>query len=184
MKKLFTPTIIAALALTTSAHAQNFTGGIAIGGSGTYDSTSMTLSSANAFESGDGTFASIPFSLSSASNTTITGLSGTSTLDLSAPLPIFEISSATTPANEYAFEMTSIAPEATAGNYTGTGEFIDNSGVLTNTAATFTLGFAGGPNTTDGYSFSAAATPEPSSWALGLIALGSVIYLRRRSVRS
>jgi len=182
MKKLQLIIAAACMAFTSAAHAQNFTGGIAVGGAGSYTSTSLTLATTSLFESGDGTFAGLSFGLVAGSNPVITGLSGTQTLPL-APTPIFEISSSTTPPYEYAFEMTSITPESIAGDYQGTGLFIDNQNVLTPTIATFTLGYAGPAGQSDGYSFSASvaqAVPEPSSWAMGLICTGFLVCLCRR----
>ncbi len=45
-------------------------------------------------------------------------------------------------------------------------------------------GLAGGENHSDSFTFSftATATPEPSSWALGLLAMGTMFYLRRRAL--
>ena len=185
MKTLHFLIAAASLAFTTAIHAQDFTGGIAIGGVGSYTSSSLTLGTNNVFESGDGTFAGLSFGFGSIANPEIDGLSGTSTLTLSAPLPAYEISSSTTPVDEYAFEMTSITLESTSPNnvYQGTGEFIDNENVLTPTDATFTLSFSG-PNS---YSFSAdvvQAAPEPSAWALALTCVAFFVYLRRRNAQA
>ena len=181
MSKLHVLTLIAALALTSAAHAQNFTGGVAIGGDGSYSSTSLSFGATDLYESGDGTFAPLGFGLVTTANGSITGLSGTNTLTLSAPLPTFEISSSTTPANEYDFEITDVTPQSTAGVFTGDGLFVDTQNVLTTTPATYTLSFSGPAS----YSFSAdvvQAAPEPASWALGLVAIALIGVLRRRVI--
>jgi hypothetical protein len=182
MKKLHLLIAIVSLAFSGAAHAQ-FTGTAAIGGAGTYDSTTLTLGATNAFESGDGTFSGISFGAGSISNSTIS-LNGFDKVTLTAAQPTFEISSSTTPVDEYAFEITSITPDSTiAGKYTGTGSFIDNEDVLPTTSGTFTLSYSGASDVSDGYSFTATAAPEPSAWALTLICGASLVYLLRRALR-
>jgi hypothetical protein len=178
MKALHLITLLAGLVVATSARAQDFTGGFAIGGDGSYSSTTLNLGSFAISQGGTGTFALVS-GLVPIDNGSISGLSGTSTLTLSAPLPSFELSAATAPASIYEFEVTSVTPETTAGIYQGTAELVDTGDNLATTPATFTLSFSG----PDSYSFSADVVPEPSIWSLSLVALGGMFFLRRRSLR-
>jgi hypothetical protein len=198
MKKLHLLTLVAALACAGTAHAQ-FTGGVAVGGSGayTYDAgtggLTLTFAATNLYEGGDGTFASIPtfpptLDLVSATNLQVNGLTLGQSVTLGTPV-VFDFASASTPVNEYALDINSIdvtnAPTGPLGPvFTATGTFVDvdSGNNLTPTALTLTGSFSG-PNS---YSFSASvvATPEPSSWALALGCAGLFAYLRRRAARA
>src|SRR5271167_2879046 len=98
MNKFYLLVTLASLAFSGAAHAQDFTGGIAVGATGltnspayTYDSGSgavtLTLASTGIYESGDGTFAPLAFGGAVPTlNYQINGLTLGQTLVLSSPV--------------------------------------------------------------------------------------------------
>jgi hypothetical protein len=197
MKKLNLLIAAITLACASTAHAQSFTGGIAVAATGltnspayTYDSSSgavtLTLASTGIFEEGDGTFLPIAFGGSvPTTNYEIDGLTLGQTLVLSTPV-VFELTTTfvgagTTPADEFAFDITSLKVTSivplSGPVFSGTGIFVDNTDVLTPTAATFTADYSGSNN----YSFSASvATPEPSAWAMAFVCVALFVCIRLR----
>jgi hypothetical protein len=71
-------------------------------------------------------------------------------------------------------------------SYTPTGSSASFSITLENGGLTsFSAGYPyGTAYASSNPTFQAVATPEPSTWSLGLIALGGMFYLRRRALRS
>jgi hypothetical protein len=189
MKPLLKILIVAALLgmASHSAHAGRFVGATPFVGSfslganfgatdGSFTSNSLTLDSSSFIGAGTGDFSSLAFHVVTPSTTgPLTGLSATPT----AESVIFDITaddlqtgtgSASTIV--YDFDMTSLA-ETSNGVFSGTGNFVDPSGTLATTAATFAISFSG--PTSD--AVSVAAAPEPSTYAM--LGLGLAFLLLR-----
>ncbi len=150
---------------------------------GSYTATSLTLNDVNIVTAGaTGTFLTeVPFhSDLTANTTTITGLSAS---PLSVNIPDYFVFSSpdglfgtqgTTPVNRFAFNLLTVT--GGAGYYfTGTGTFVDKSGVYADTPGNFTLTFSGA----NAYSFTMAAVPEPTTLSLLVAGLLGVLAFRR-----
>jgi hypothetical protein len=118
--------------------------------------------------------------LPAGSPATFTGLSTTATAELNVPFLQFALGSDT-----LTFDVTSIIETVTAGTATFNmaGVLTDNhSDFSTSPASVVIQGAVGSPVT---FSGSLASAPEPSSWLMALLVLGTLGYLlRSRIVRS
>lgn len=178
------------------ANAQNFTGILDVNDqspeTGFFTSTSLSLDVANVvspFPGGEtGTFLStVPAgSEVTGDSTLISGLSSTAVTENVSDFLVFASQgpflsgTGTTPANRFAFDLTSLSETYNAStglaNFVGTGTLVDDQGVYANTAAELFLGFSG-PNT---YSFTVQAVPEPGTLTLLVAGLGMLPLLRRK----
>ncbi len=160
------------LAATASPTVLNFSGGAASFTVSTVFPTTLTgpdgtsISATTASGSLSGAVNPVQFSL-----TTVSGLEVDQSVSASAPAPHFASYEGTTP---LAFNL--VAPS---------GAGFSTSGVETSGTATLDFGGNGsvGGSVSVDYTYT-AAVPEPSSWALGLIAIGGLFYLRRRALRA
>jgi hypothetical protein len=193
------PVLVMSAASVLTAHAATLTGGIGASGSGEFTSSSLVLNASALTGGATGDLVSADDnSITTLSTAAITGLSSTS-LTLTTPIQdYFEFSvpglpgsTGTTPANRFDFELTSITEtfsSSATGDFSGTGVLTDSTGAFDPTVATFTLAVSGGPGTVDGQSFTLTATgeavPEPSSWALGMLAFGAIGLLGLRQRRA
>lgn len=170
-----------------AAQAQSINGGIAVGGTGSYTSSSLTLNATQLVESSTGDLSTADsLSYATASTATVSGLSSTA-LTLTSPIAdFFEFSTAgipgstgTTPGDRFDFELTSLS-EVTSGltSFYGSGILSDSTGALQSSPATFTMTFSG-PNS-ESFSLDTVATPEPSSWVLAAIACGALGFFAYR----
>jgi hypothetical protein len=171
------------LALAGVAKAQFFTGSInAMEGSplmGSFTSSSLTLDPTNIIIGTSGTFSSsVPFESDlTAYNDTITGLSSSPLSEsisdyfvFSSPDPLQ--SSGTTPNDRFEFNLTSIT-EDVDGTFSGTGTLVDTQGLYAPTEAAFNLSFS----SSDNYSLTLEAVPEPTTVSLLAVAMLSALTL-------
>jgi hypothetical protein len=182
MKKIQIVAILASLAAVGSAHAQlELNAGLAVGGSGSYTSSSLSLNALQLVESANGDFSPAVQSGSGLTADTInlTGLSTTAKTENIADFLEFSsnlINPGTSPTDEFSFTLTSITEVSFTTAYggfaefTGTGYFVDSTGTYADTDATFTLGTTGeaGGAESDNFSMSTVApVPEPTTFIAG-----------------
>ena len=186
--------ILAGVAVASSAHATLYLdGGLAVGGSGSYTSSSLTLNGFGLVESASGDFNPNVQSGSGATlySQTIGSLSATAKTENISDFFTFSstlLAPGTTPSDQYVFDLATL--KEVAGVFYGTGTVVDTvtSDGYAPTAADFTLSLAGNPGQSGlGASFSMstiAPVPEPSTIFAGAsllvpFSVGAIRMLRR-----
>jgi hypothetical protein len=176
MKKLhLIASASAILAVASSAHATLIDGGLAAGATGSFTSSSLTLSGTQFVESSSGDFSPEVQSLSglTAYSSTISGLSSTALAVNIADYFSFSstlIAPGTTPSDRFEFNLTSLTETffgSGIADFSGTGTIVDTTGAFADTAATFTLGFSGPASESFSMSTVAAPVPEPTTIVAG-----------------
>jgi hypothetical protein len=184
MKKLtLILTAAATLAIVNVAQADPIVGG-AIGGSGSFTSTSIDFNTLGLVGSMSGALSSV----NSESEATFVNGSITGITSAGISLPNLEFVTfstddplATGDGDEFKIDLTSIKSLG-GGAFSATGNVVDGAtNGFGSTPISLTLSFAGNANTPGlGGSFSFSSTPEPSTWALLMGGIAVMAFLNRR----
>jgi hypothetical protein len=189
-KKIQLVISLASLAAVSSANAAlaQIDGGMAVGGTGSFTDSSLTLNSPQfiTYGTGDLSYLSL-FAPLPVGTPTISGLSAN---PLSENIADYFVFASGTPGDNFEFTLTSLTETYYTTSYggladfSGTGTLVDADGTYAVTPASFTIGFSG--PTSESFSFDTAPVPEPTTFIAGaamLLPFGAGAFRMVRRMR-